>query len=695
MSSPSSSTFNSTLLSPSIESLLSSTPADDAVNITSSSPMTLSAGTSDSADDAVNITSTSSTISSAGALTSPMNSSAKTSGSTVDATAPFFRLLVLRALLLLPIFRPAVLRTIPQAADPQLASIPDGFQNIPPTSASAASTSAISAPGLCSDDPTSGLLSSIQTMGISQKSTKPDIDMLFGKIGLSDTHGSIFHFGCSDTKQPSKGIFDFNAVRKSAFAEVPSGIFQQVSAKFQAPQALDSDVNTQVVIYDASKHHSNSQLKGQKRINFVQERGSHRRNVQLPGRPSHPSNSVAGIQADGVEALVERSPFVAIVDKVRKLNTFWQSIYVGGRSWTIAPEYLHDAHQDILTEIIMAPNELRQYKFTLVSPSEEKLRGMQRCNVCLRTSNISQCRTHPGQVIKLWDPRARKMIRVYSCCHAKKGKLLAGCTIHYNHDLESLEDLKTDFTYQPTLAVHPKGLETKRAVVIKCCTGIAGFGRPELIKFIVIDFHTAEVLINMLVSPTAPILRWRTGKTGVTKSKMVQADSYGENLEGWEEARDLLCSYIDQTTVLIGEDMKANLDALRLTHRRVIDVGILIPKVEHQKHNLRALAASLLHVHVNEKWKDMVDDALAARELVFWVLKSPDAYMKRLRRHCIQTLSKEKRMMQRAREAAVKNEAIQARTKAVQSARRNERDGGEEMCEGEAQRAAKRVRRNN
>lgn len=563
-------------------------------------------------------------------------------------------------------------------------------------------------------DPTSLLLPGLQTLGISHESEANGIHKRFRNLGLIDTHGSIFHFDSSNTKKPSKSIFGFSGIGKSALTDAPSSDATGLSAEAEVLQALpetqvlqdlavgnvqgSSNANKQVVIYDASKASPGKTPNDphQKRNKLVQQRGTSAMRRKHNPRPT--GLPFVATQPDDLEARLRRSRFVAITDKVRELNTNWMSINVHGNLWTIAPECFFEAHQEVLRDAALSPSELLKCDFKLVSPSEEGLKAMRRCTVCLLKSDLSKCRTHGGQPVKVWNYRTGRFVCVYSCCSAMKTPSSPGCMIRAAHDLESLEVLKIMFTYQPSPSVleKPAGLATKQAMVIKCGLGLDVFGRYELVSFVAIDFHTAEVMIDMLVYPTVPILHWKTNQTRTNEGKMNEAAGYGEHLGGWQEARDLLCSYINQATVLIGENMKASIEALRLTHRRIIDVGILIPRIERERHDIQGLANRLLDKCAGacHRPRDLLDDALLARELVFWFLKSPFSYMARLSQHCLQELCKEKKSFQRSRDAAMKLEAIRARTKAVQSARRDEREAEEWTFEEEERekRAAKRVR---
>ncbi|KAF8244858.1 hypothetical protein K440DRAFT_481257, partial [Wilcoxina mikolae CBS 423.85] len=171
-----------------------------------------------------------------------------------------------------------------------------------------------------------------------------------------------------------------------------------------------------------------------------------------------------------------------------------------------------------------------------------------------------------------------------------------------------------------TTAPHPEaGQEKHKAVVLDCEMGGTHFSRSELILLTAIDFFTAEVLINNYVRPSVQILDWRTEYSGVTEAHMNQAIAEGECIDGWRAARDLLCTFIDTDTILMGHALNNDLDQLRLIHFRVVDSALTIPKLLNHKHSVKSLCAELLGCSVQRGGKlghNCLEDTLAARELI-------------------------------------------------------------------------------
>jgi DNA polymerase III epsilon subunit-like protein len=160
----------------------------------------------------------------------------------------------------------------------------------------------------------------------------------------------------------------------------------------------------------------------------------------------------------------------------------------------------------------------------------------------------------------------------------------------------------------------------------------ANFNRSELILLSVVDFFTAEVLINSLVKPSVPVMSWRTQYSGVSENMMREAVAAGNYIDGWQGARALLFQYIDTDTIIMGHSLHYDLDQLRLIHQKVIDSSMLIPKLKSSKHGVQGLSAELFRKQVQRGGRyghDCLEDTLATRELIIWCLRNPVDFVAR------------------------------------------------------------------
>jgi DNA polymerase III epsilon subunit-like protein len=154
-----------------------------------------------------------------------------------------------------------------------------------------------------------------------------------------------------------------------------------------------------------------------------------------------------------------------------------------------------------------------------------------------------------------------------------------------------------------------------------------GKGGSELARISAIDYLTGEVFIDTLVQPTRPVADWRTKYSGITKNAMTAAVDEKRVLKGWPEARAELWRYIDSSTLLIGQSLHHDLDALRMQHWQIVDSAILAkdavgPGVSRQW-GLKTLCNQFLGIEIQNSGKgghDSVEDAFAAREVVLWCI---------------------------------------------------------------------------
>ncbi|KAH6666393.1 hypothetical protein B0J14DRAFT_660016 [Halenospora varia] len=117
--------------------------------------------------------------------------------------------------------------------------------------------------------------------------------------------------------------------------------------------------------------------------------------------------------------------------------------------------------------------------------------------------------------------------------------------------------------------------DIRHAVAIDCEMAVAYSGDSELVRVTLIDFFTAEVLIDSLVYPDADIQDYKTRYSGVTRKEMEVARRRRECFMGKTEARLAVWKFVGPETIVVGHSAHNDLSALRWIHKSVIDTWLL------------------------------------------------------------------------------------------------------------------------
>lgn len=193
----------------------------------------------------------------------------------------------------------------------------------------------------------------------------------------------------------------------------------------------------------------------------------------------------------------------------------------------------------------------------------------------------------------------------------------------------------------PPLRQNDRCRTIHKAVVLDCeMVGVQG-GANELVSLTAVDFLTGEMIVNSLVKPQQPVVDWRTQIHGISPAGLVMARAQGLTLDGWQAARAELFRQIDQDTVLIGQSLQYDLDALHIRHSRVVDSAILASeavfgskgKPRYWGLGLKDLCSELLGLKIREgaplsasNVHEGLEDVLAAREVVLYCLEQPKEF---------------------------------------------------------------------
>lgn len=152
-----------------------------------------------------------------------------------------------------------------------------------------------------------------------------------------------------------------------------------------------------------------------------------------------------------------------------------------------------------------------------------------------------------------------------------------------------------------------------------------------LARLSVVDYLTSNVIIDALVQPDVKVTDWRTRYSGVTLGAMNAAVRSGRALRGTAGARAELWKYVDQETVIVGQSLRNDLDALQMVHLRLVDSGIVTAEaINVGSKSLVALKTTCLELldikiqQANRRGHDSVEDSMAAREVVLFCLNEKE-----------------------------------------------------------------------
>ncbi|KAG9950845.1 hypothetical protein KCU85_g3210, partial [Aureobasidium melanogenum] len=284
------------------------------------------------------------------------------------------------------------------------------------------------------------------------------------------------------------------------------------------------------------------------------------------------------------------------------------------RAWTSFHDDQYDDAYRTLVQHCHDANSLVVAGFNIREPTMPPLADL-RAKVKCRSCRSS--RQHLDRLI------AESGVR--GCPVAKNG-------MHTFGGISHLTSLYEDFEHPP--AVCPSSLIGKcRAIALDCemAGGRIGDGLVnQVIQLTAIDYFSGEVLISALVKPTLVIQQWRTNIHGVSPSMMSKAVNNGTALENVFHARELLFSFMNSNTILVGHALHNDLNVLKIAHDRCVDSEILAKvAIDRASHNngvgLKKLCDTLLGLSVQRTtFHSCLEDTFAAREAVIYMVSHPE-----------------------------------------------------------------------
>jgi hypothetical protein len=178
-------------------------------------------------------------------------------------------------------------------------------------------------------------------------------------------------------------------------------------------------------------------------------------------------------------------------------------------------------------------------------------------------------------------------------------------------------------------------------VALSCTKILLDNGCQEAVKIAAVDVLTCRILMDFLVctDPKELVKDWRPRVTGLSNiSNLEDARQAGYKiLKGWKAARAALWAFVDKETTIVGYNLRADLDVLRMIHGRAVDITKVVEKaaagpLSRGQLSLDSLCREFPGVILNAHPKygrDCLLDAFAIREFGLWVLKQGDEMVRK------------------------------------------------------------------
>jgi hypothetical protein len=203
----------------------------------------------------------------------------------------------------------------------------------------------------------------------------------------------------------------------------------------------------------------------------------------------------------------------------------------------------------------------------------------------------------------------------------------------------------SDFQSSPPPDDEKPGLSV---IALACSKVVLADGLQDVVKIAAVDLVTCQILMNHLVctDPTAEVQDWRSNETGLSSwGDMEHARKLGYKVfKGWSCVRSALYKYIDKKTIIVGHNLRADLDTLRMVHGRAVDIAKVAEKAAKGPLSKVQLSLDSLCREFPGKTlrsdtqygRDMLMNAFAAREVGLWVIKNKEDFEKKMRQKSLE-----------------------------------------------------------
>lgn len=195
-----------------------------------------------------------------------------------------------------------------------------------------------------------------------------------------------------------------------------------------------------------------------------------------------------------------------------------------------------------------------------------------------------------------------------------------------------------DFQATPTPPLDAEA-HKRKAVSLDCEMVTLHSGTNEVAFLSAVDVLTGEVLINAYVMPSQRVRNWNTRSSGITPALMNRAGKNGKAIMGgWKAARQLLWTFVDADTVLIGHAIQNDLNVLGMYHYKIVDSAILTAEAVFisfhstrtlsRTWSLKTIAKELLGYEIQNRRTGHIalEDTFAARDVVIWCIQHPEEF---------------------------------------------------------------------
>ncbi|KAJ3194824.1 RNA exonuclease 3 [Irineochytrium annulatum] len=225
----------------------------------------------------------------------------------------------------------------------------------------------------------------------------------------------------------------------------------------------------------------------------------------------------------------------------------------------------------------------------------------------------TECKFHPqhAKSKKLSQQELGKE-KVFPCCDGNIGT--EGCeTGPHVFKLSGYHLLNEKIPFRPL----PDRVEKAEPLVACDCEMSYTSGGMELTRVTFLD-RNGNTLLDELVRTRFPVVDHNTRWSGISTLESARFDLDGIHRE--------MAKFMSSSTIIVGHGLENDLDALRLTHFRVIDTALLFPiKVPIRtdkgglitKHSLKYLSNKILQrkIQAGTGGHDSKQDAVAALDL--------------------------------------------------------------------------------
>lgn len=319
-----------------------------------------------------------------------------------------------------------------------------------------------------------------------------------------------------------------------------------------------------------------------------------------------------------------------------------------------------DQEIQVLNRIITPISNLAQYGYVPKPPTDEEIRkareavdmskGWEQCDRCegrfqvfpgrnITTGELAsggECTHHPGRLYFPEPPRGDVFIvKKYRCCNEDAAES-KGCakTQHHVFKISDPKRLASLWNFAQTPANDSP--HVKKAVAFDCEMGYSVHGM-ELVRLTATSWPDGAELVDVLVQPFGEIIDLNSKYSGVFPEDLARAVPWRENwtpppqrpgerkilqkVSSPQAARDLLFSFINPDTVLIGHGLENDLNVTRIIHPKIVDTILLYPHKRGLpiRTSLKALMLFCLNRRIQVdtgEGHDSAEDARAAGDLV-------------------------------------------------------------------------------